>query len=53
MTSGARQLVGIFISILFTTHLVGCFWFLLAKESGYRPSSWVVRQGIQGADLGM
>lgn len=53
MTSGARQLVTIFISILFTTHLIGCFWFLMAKEWGFHPDCWVVRQGIENADIGM
>jgi hypothetical protein len=46
-TSGGRQLLTIFMTIIFATHLVGCFWFLVAKENEFKPSSWVVRQGIQ------
>jgi len=51
MTSGAKQLLMIFGGVLFITHLVGCFWFLLAKESGYTPDTWVVRAGIQNEDI--
>jgi hyperpolarization activated cyclic nucleotide-gated potassium channel 2 len=38
---------------MFVTHLVGCFWYLLAKESGYSPNTWVVRAGIQNDDVTM
>jgi hyperpolarization activated cyclic nucleotide-gated potassium channel 1 len=53
MNSQARQLVGIFIGILFATHLVGCFWFLLAKEMGFPRDCWVSRAGIIDADISM
>jgi len=46
LSSGAKSLLTIFAGITFANHLVGCFWFLLAKESGFPPNSWVVRQGI-------
>ena len=53
LSSGARTLLTIFIGIVFANHLVGCFWFLLAKESGFPPNSWVVRQGIQDEETWM
>jgi hypothetical protein len=52
-TSGGRQLITIFMTIIFATHLVGCFWFLVAKEGEFKPSSWVVRQGIQDEPASM
>lgn len=46
-------MITIFTTIIFATHLVGCFWFLVAKEGGFKPTSWVVRQGIQDEDTSM
>ena len=53
MNSQGRQLVWIFTLIIFATHIVGCGWFLLAKEMNFQPQSWVVRQGIVDADVSM
>jgi hypothetical protein len=53
MTSGMRMLITIFISMIFATHMVGCFWYMMAKEQGFVPDSWIVRNGIVDETLGL
>jgi hypothetical protein len=43
----------IFVGIIFTTHVVGCLWYMLAMADGFEPLSWVVRQGIQDESVNM
>jgi hypothetical protein len=51
ISSGTRMLITIFISMIFATHIVGCFWFMLAKESGFPNDCWVVRLDILDESL--
>ena len=53
MSNGMKQLVGIFMALLFSTHIVGCLWYMIAMSSGFPPLSWVVRQGIIDSDINM
>jgi CRP-like cAMP-binding protein len=53
MTSDARMFITIFVSMIFSIHIVGCFWYMMAKESGFTNDSWVVRMGIADEDLGI
>jgi hypothetical protein len=34
------------VTVLVVVHIVGCFWFLLAKLENFEPDCWVVRNGL-------
>lgn len=42
-----EKLVSFVISVFVGIHLMGCFWYLVAKYEGLGPDTWVVRYGIQ------
>lgn len=46
LTSGVTQILGVFVIMLFTTHLAACFWFLQAKLDNFEPDTWPVRKGL-------
>ena len=46
MTSGVTQMIGVVVTVVFLTHLAGCFWFLQAKLDDMEPDTWPVRKGL-------
>lgn len=46
MTSGVTQMIGVVVTVVFLTHLAGCFWFLQAKLDDLEPDTWPVRKGL-------
>lgn len=42
-----EKLITFLISVFVVIHLMGCFWYLVAKYEGLGPDTWVVRYGIQ------
>ena len=46
MTSGVTQMIGVVVTVVFLTHLAGCFWFLQAKLGDMEPDTWPVRKGL-------
>lgn len=47
LTPGITTIFTVYASVFFLTHLVGCFWFLLAKLYDFPEDSWV-RQEFDG-----
>ena len=46
LTSGVQQMLGVVVTVVFLTHLAGCFYFLLAKMDNMEPDTWPVRKGL-------
>ena len=44
MTPGISNMFFVISSVLFLNHLVGCFWFLMAKLMDFPETCWVSRQ---------
>jgi hypothetical protein len=36
----------LFLTVLLLVHLMGCFWFYLAKLADFDPETWVARAGL-------
>jgi len=53
MTSGASQMLGVSVSVIFLTHIVACFWFLIAKFDDFNPDTWAVRNSVVDSDAGL
>jgi len=51
ISSSTQQLVQIFLSVFFLTHIASCFWFLVAKFDDFNPNTWVVRFKVVDADV--
>ena len=39
-------MIGVVVTVVFLTHLAGCFWFLQAKLDDMEPNTWPVRKGL-------
>ena len=46
MRSGLAQMISLAAVTTFLTHIVACFWYMIAKFDGFSPDSWVARAGI-------
>jgi hypothetical protein len=44
LTPGITTIFTVLATVLFVTHLVACFWFLLAKITNFPDNCWVVIQ---------
>ena len=44
LTNGISSMIGVVFAVIFITHLVSCFWFLMAKLYDFPPECWVTRQ---------
>ena len=53
ISSGMQQLVQIFLSVFFLTHITSCFWFLVAKFDDFNPNTWAVRFQVVDADVSL
>ena len=42
----AVKIIQIALTVFYFTHFMACFWFYMAKVTGYPSDSWVVRMGI-------
>ena len=48
--SGTLRIARFAVTVTLFAHWVACGWFLVPYAEGYPPDSWVVLEGIQGAD---
>ena len=46
MNAGASQILTLIITTIFLTHMVACFWFMIAKFGDLGPDTWPARLGV-------
>jgi hypothetical protein len=53
MNVGVVKMLMVAVSVLFLVHLMGCFWFLIARLDNFNPETWVIRKGYIDEEPGI